>query len=223
VSKLPTGAVAGAQSPAGRAERPPIGVVLAGGSGRRIGGNKALVALDRRPLITYPVEAVWRALGNVTIVAKAETQLPSLPGVTVWIEPSQPQHPLTGILYSLSLAEGRRVLVCAGDMPLLSSELVAAVAGTDPGSAPAVIASTAEGLHPLLGCYEPEALTRLAEAAARDPQLRLRDAVAALDPRRFAVEEPELLFNVNTPDDLLQAAAMLDRRRGQAGGGPSRT
>jgi molybdenum cofactor guanylyltransferase len=221
VSNLPTGAAAAAESPAGRGEKPPVGVVLAGGAGRRIGGGKAMVALDRRPLLSYPLEAVWRALGNVTIVAKLDTELPSVPGVSVWIEPSQPQHPLTGILHALSLAEGRPVLICAGDMPLVTAELVGVIAGTDPGSAAAAVASTAAGLQPLLACYQPAALLPLAEAAG-DPNVRLRDAVGALNPVRVEVEEPELLFNVNTPDDLLQAAAMLDRRRLRKAG-PSQT
>ncbi|HTX32302.1 MAG TPA: NTP transferase domain-containing protein [Solirubrobacteraceae bacterium] len=212
MSNLPTGAAAAAEPAAGPEGRPPVGIVLAGGAGRRIGGGKAMVALDRRPLLSYPIEAVWRALGNVTIVAKFDTELPSVPGVTVWIEPSEPQHPLTGILHALSLAEGRPVLVCAGDMPLVTAELVSAIAGTNPGAAAAVVASTAAGLQPLLACYQPAALLRLAEAA-QDPNVRLRDAVGALGPMCVEVEEPELLFNVNTPDDLLQAAAMLDRRR----------
>jgi molybdenum cofactor guanylyltransferase len=216
VSKLPTGPAAAAQPPPGRGGEPPVGVVLAGGLGRRIGGGKAVVALDHRPLISYPLEAVWRALGHVTIVAKVETELPSVPGVTVWIEPTEPRHPLTGILYALSLAEGRPVLVCAGDMPLVTPALVGALARSDPGAAVAVVARTAEGLQPLLACYYPAALPRLTEAA-RDPEVRLRDAVAALDPRPMEVEDPELLFNVNTPDDLLQAAAMLDRRRARDG------
>ena len=60
--------------------RPPIGVILAGGQGRRIGGSKAVVQLAGQPLITYPLEAVRTALGDVAVVAKADTQLPSLPG-----------------------------------------------------------------------------------------------------------------------------------------------
>jgi molybdopterin-guanine dinucleotide biosynthesis protein A len=193
-----------------------VGVVLAGGQGRRIGGGKAIVALDRRPLISYPLEAVWRGLGNVTILAKTDTELPNVPGVTVWIEPSEPRHPLTGILHALSLAAGRPVLVCAGDMPFVTPELIAAIAQADPGDAPAVVASSQGRLQPLLACFRPGALRPLSEAQAR-PQARLRDTVAALSPRSFEVEDPELLFNVNTPDDLLQAAGMLDRRRGRRG------
>ena len=41
----------------------------------------------------------------------------------------------------------------------------------------------------------------------------MEEAIAAIDPVLFEVEDPEELFDVNSPDDLLQAAAMLDRRR----------
>ena len=44
----------------------------------------------------------------------------------------------------------------------------------------------------------------------------MRDVAAGLNARLLEVADPDLLFNVNTPDDLLQAAAMLDQR-------PSRT
>ena len=43
-----------------RRRRRPIGVVLAGGSGRRIGGSKAIVKLRGQPLITYPLAALGR-------------------------------------------------------------------------------------------------------------------------------------------------------------------
>ncbi len=212
MTKLPTGAARAADPSDWEAGGSALGVVLAGGLGRRIGGGKAMVALDRRPLITYPLEAIWRALGNVTIVAKLDTELPSVPGVAVWIEPEEPRHPLTGILHALSLAEGRPVLVCAGDMPLVSAELIRAIAGADPGSAGAVLASAQGEIQPLLACFQPGVIEPLAQAA-RHPEIRLQDVMSALGPRLYEVDDPELLFNVNTPDDLLQAAAMLDRRR----------
>ena len=187
-------------------------MVLAGGAGRRIGGSKALVALNHRPLITYPLEAVWRALGDVTIVAKPDTELPSVPGVALWVEPQEPSHPLTGILYALSLAAGSPVLVCASDMPLVTAELIERIARADPGGAAAVVASCRSALQPLLGCYQPAALEPLS-MAAREPGVRLIDAVAAINPVQYEVEDPDCLFDVNSPDELLQVAAMLDGRR----------
>jgi molybdopterin-guanine dinucleotide biosynthesis protein A len=97
-------------------------------------------------------------------------------------------------------------------MPLVTPELVRAVARADPRGAAAVVASSGGEIQPLLGCYQPSALEPLTEAA-RNPGIRLRTAVEALNPARYEVEDAECLFNVNSPDELLQAAAMLDRRR----------
>jgi len=188
------------------------GVVLAGGAGRRIGGAKATVKLGGRPLISFPLEAVWRALGSATVLAKIDSELPDLPGVTVWVEPQEPRHPLFGIVHALELAEGRPVLVCAGDLPFVTAEVVAGLAAAEPGSAPAVLACAHGRLQPLLACYYPPALERLAPAAS-EAQARLVETVEALDPRRYDVGDVDVLFNVNTPDDLLTAAAMLDSRQ----------
>ncbi|MGB2712363.1 MAG: NTP transferase domain-containing protein, partial [Conexibacter sp.] len=104
--------------------RDPIGVVLAGGAGRRIGGGKAVVALHGTPLLAYPVAALQAVLAEVAIVAKADSELPRLPGVAVWIEPDEPRHPLAGVVHALERAQGRAVLVCAGDLPFVSAALV---------------------------------------------------------------------------------------------------
>jgi molybdopterin-guanine dinucleotide biosynthesis protein A len=191
-----------------------VGVVLAGGRGRRLGGAKAMVELCGWPLITYPLAALSAVLDEVAIIAKPDTRLPSLPGVTVWIEPQEPHHPLVGIVQALGLAEGRPVLACAGDLPLISPALVAELAVPDAGGAPAVIAVHKGAAQPLLGCYQPAAARPLAEAARR--QAPVRAAVASIGPRLLEVDDPELLFNVNAPEDLLQAAAILDSRRRRA-------
>jgi molybdenum cofactor guanylyltransferase len=194
-----------------RRRREPIGVILAGGSGRRIGGSKATVQLAGTPLIAYPLAAMREALSEVAIVAKTDTQLPNMPGVTVWIEPDEPRHPLVGIMQALALAERRPVVICAADLPFVSAELVAELAAADPGRAPAVLAASEGKFQPLLGCYQPVAL-ELLERARSGADRPLRDCIAAIGPATVEVSDPDLLFNVNTPDDLLQAAAMLDAR-----------
>jgi molybdenum cofactor guanylyltransferase len=191
--------------------RDPIGVLLAGGEGKRMGGGKAVVNLHGRPLISYPLEALWRALGTVAIVAKIDTELPSVAGVTVWVEPDEPRHPLLGVVHALGLAEGRPVLVCPVDLPFVTSGLIRRIAETDSGGAPAVIAGRGGDTQPLLGCYHHEALEPLAQAL-RAPDAPVREVVATLGPVVYEVSDPDELFNINSPDDLLQASAMLDRR-----------
>jgi molybdenum cofactor guanylyltransferase len=183
----------------------PIGAILAGGAGRRIGGSKAMVHLHGRPLISYPLAVPAHVLPEVVIVAKPSTELPSLPGTTVWVEPESPTHPLLGIMHALSLAEGRPVLVCAADLPFVRPETIERLAGADPAGAPAVIASADGRTQPLLGCYQPAALERVSVPGKRP----VRDVMAEIGARTLEVD-PEDLFNVNYPEDLLQAAARLD-------------
>jgi molybdopterin-guanine dinucleotide biosynthesis protein A len=188
---------------------PPIGVVLAGGQGRRLGGAKAAVELCGRPLISYALAALAEVLDEVVVVAKEATELPSLPGTTVWIEHEVRQHPLVGLREALALAGGRSVVVCALDLPLVTPELVGLLVSGPSGSAPAVLASHGGAVQPLLGRYGPEAEGPLRAAELRAP---LREAVMALTPRLLEVDDPELLLNVNTAADLERAAAALSRR-----------
>jgi molybdopterin-guanine dinucleotide biosynthesis protein A len=189
----------------------PVGAILAGGGGRRIGGDKAIVELNGRPLISYPLDAVRQALGHVAILAKTDTKLPYVSGVTVWIEPDARRHPLVGITQALALADGRPVLVCGADLPFVTAELVQRLAKANPGRAPAVVASADGVIQPLLGCYQRRALEML-RRGAQDVSRPVRDSVAALDPVLLEVDDPDELFDVDSPADLLQAAAMLDRR-----------
>lgn len=66
----------------------PIGVVLAGGAGRRMGGAKASTPLAGRPLIAYPIAALRAVLAPVAVVAKRDSGLPPVGyGVEIWREP----------------------------------------------------------------------------------------------------------------------------------------
>jgi molybdopterin-guanine dinucleotide biosynthesis protein A len=203
--------------------RDPIGVVLAGGAGRRIGGGKATVELRGRPLISYPLRALQAVLAEVVVVAKAGTELPPLPGVPVWTEPDAPRHPLAGIVHALEraappqgadgLGEARAVLVCAADLPFVDPELVELLARADAGAAAAVVPRAGGRLQPLLARYEPAALAPLAAAlAAPGPPPSLTGAVEALGPCVLDLRDEAPFFNVNAPEDLLTAAGLLDRR-----------
>jgi molybdenum cofactor guanylyltransferase len=208
----------------------PVGVVLAGGRGQRIGGDKAVVSLAGRPLLSYPVRAMLGALDHVVVVAKPSTVLPALDGVAVWEEPEHPSHPLVGIAEALRRAAGGWVLVCAGDMPFVPVSLLASMAsmvsegsggsrfsgGTEGssvggglGAAPAIVAASARGaLQPLLGCYGPSCLEPPA-AAAWEAVAPARAVVEALGPMVVPVTDPRALFNVNSAEDLREAEALL--------------
>jgi molybdopterin-guanine dinucleotide biosynthesis protein A len=63
---------------------------------------------------------------------------------------------------------------------------------------------------PLLALYLPAAVDLLRRVPRRT-DAPLRDLVAAIGPRLLEVDNPDAFFNVNAPEDLLHAAALLDR------------
>lgn len=196
----------------------PIGVVLAGGAGRRIGGSKAIVELRGTPLVCYPLRALQAVLAEVVVVAKQGTALPPLPGVPIWIEPAEPRHPLAGIVHALEGAGAaagidgmaRDLLVSAGDLPFLGPDLVERLVRADAHGKPAVVPRAGGRLQPLLARYAPSAYAPLAAALRSDPLPPLSDAVAALEPHVLELDDAHPFFNVNAPEDLLTAAGLLD-------------
>jgi molybdenum cofactor guanylyltransferase len=190
----------------------PIGAILAGGRGARLGGAKALTELGGRPLIAWPLAALAAALDDVVVVAKADTPLPEL-DVEVWTEPEEPAHPRAGIVHALSAAGERAVLVCAADMPFVTPELVADIAAAE--GMPAVVPRAAGRLQPLLARYEPAALLPLRAAPAAEA---LTATVESLRPRLLDYPEETAFFNVNSAADLASAAQRIARKQGNSRG-----
>jgi len=197
--------------PGGEARRsePPLGAVLAGGRGSRIGGAKATAELAGRPLVSYPVAALEAVGLEAVVVAKPDSELPPL-GCRTIREPQRPRHPLCGIVAALRDAGGRPVIAVGCDMPF-AGPLLAALAAA---RGPLVVASAGERLQPLPGRYDAALLPAL-EAALQDERA-LRATLESLGPRTIAGAElarlgdpRRLCFNVNTAADQAQAERML--------------
>lgn len=182
-----------------------MGAVLAGGGGRRLGApSKAAAELAGRPLVSYPVAALAATCERVAVVCKPSSALPELDGAERWDEPERPRHPRVGIAHALEQA-GEAVLVCACDMPFVTSDACRTIlAAAGPGSS-AAVAVAGGVLQPVLGVYAPAALEVLAEG---DPDASLTSAVERLDPVRVALP-PALVRSVNTPEELAAAEAEL--------------
>jgi molybdenum cofactor guanylyltransferase len=191
------------------APRTAIGVVLAGGRSRRIGGAKALTTLGGRPLISYPLAAVSEAGLDPVVVVKRQSPLPEL-NCPVLREPDLPSHPLCGVIAALRFGGDKPVVVVGCDMPFVSGSFLAWLASLDG----AVVPEIDGRLQPLLARYEPDHLGAL-ETALRGSQ-SMREAVVGLEPRIVGERElrrfgdpGRLLFNVNDHSDLQIAERSL--------------
>jgi molybdenum cofactor guanylyltransferase len=200
-----------------------LGVVLAGGLGSRLGGNKAAVELGGRPLISYPLAAIAAAGLDAVVCIKPGEPPPLSRGsfcthtvkkeprleARVLEEPMEPRHPLCGVVAALRL--GRPVVAVACDLPFVAPGLIELLAA----AAEPFVVPTLEGRpQPLLARYEPSLLPRLEAALGREEPLTR--TVEALGPRLLGEHElarfgdpRRLLFNVNDSDDLSEAEALL--------------
>jgi molybdopterin-guanine dinucleotide biosynthesis protein A len=177
-----------------------IGIVLAGGAGRRMGGGKAAQMLLGRPMAAYVADTLAATCTRVALVGPG----PHLDGVELWDdEPAEPRHPRTGILHALTRAQAP-ILVCAADMPFVAPETLRAIAAAG-GNAVAV----SDGrLQPVLALYTPAALPALMRAEPGEPLTR---TVERLDPIRIEVPAAQAR-SIDTPEQL---AAAEDELRAQ--------
>lgn len=97
-------------------------------SDRESAARRRWSQLAGQPLISYPVRAIVEAGLEPFVIAKAATELPEMDARVVQDEPKD-HHPLYGVIAALRVARGRPVLVIACDMPLVSAELLAWLAG----------------------------------------------------------------------------------------------
>jgi molybdopterin-guanine dinucleotide biosynthesis protein A len=189
-----------------------LGVVLAGGGGSRLGGDKALVELGGRPLIAHPLAHLAEAGIEAVVVAKPDSRLPPL-DCAVIEEPAEPRHPLCGIVAAMRHAPERTLVAIACDMPFAGPGLLGLLAEMEE---PLAVCAVGTETQPLPGRFEPALLSPLEGALERREPLRR--TVESLRPRILGGEELErfgdparLCFNVNSPADLERAAAMLQQ------------
>ncbi|SFM75916.1 molybdopterin-guanine dinucleotide biosynthesis protein A [Thioclava dalianensis] len=183
-----------------------FGLILAGGQGVRMGGvDKAQLALAGRRLIDHVSTRLGPQVARLAISANGDPA--RFPGRTVL--PDDPAHreagPLAGLIAGLGWAEaqGADALVCAPvDVPFLPRDLVARLAGAGPA-----MARSQGRAHPSV-LYLPVATrARIAELFAQGER-RLRAAAPDARILDFA-GLPDPFTNLNTPDDLIRAEALL--------------
>lgn len=175
-----------------------------------MGEPKAMVELASRPLVSRVVATVGSAGLDPVVVAKPDSPLPKL-DCRVLTEPSEPSHPLNGVVTALGASAGRGVVAIACDMPLVPAKLLSWLAQLEERVA---VCEVSGRLEPLLGRYSPGVSAQLAESLAAGASMR--DAVAALDPFVIAEERvarfgdpARIFFNVNSREDLERAEQLL--------------
>jgi len=207
-------------------EAPIVGVLLAGGQARRMGGgDKALIGLGGRPLIAHGIARLAPQVSRLIINANGAPGrfnsfgLPVVADVVADVEGGF-AGPLAGILTGLEWArehvpDCRLVVTAPTDAPFLPDNLVARfVAARRAQGAEIVCAVSGRRTHPPIGLW-PVALAGALRAAITDEEMRKVDRWTA----RYRVAEvawpdgpggaQDPFFNINRPEDLAEAERRL--------------
>ncbi len=199
------------------------GVILAGGLSRRMGGgDKSLLDLSGERLLDRVIARLRPQAGPLALNANGDPARFAGAGLPV-IADSVVGHPgpLAGVLAGMDWAAGLgadRIVTVAADTPFFPTDLVARLSGGI-GAAPIALAATphpTRGLmrQPTFGLWDVALRDdlRAALAAGIRKVVIWTDGHGAADVAFDAPDGRDPFFNVNTPEDLLEA-----RQRSQEG------
>jgi molybdopterin-guanine dinucleotide biosynthesis protein A len=209
--------------PAMKADTGRVGVVLAGGRSTRFeDGDKALAALDGRPLLVHAVEAVAPVVDDVVVSCRTDQRRSfesALDGqrVTFAPDPVDGLGPVAGLRTALSETERLTAVVTACDLPLVPSAFLGHLLDRVEQSTTAGVVIRADGRTRAF----PTAVNVRAAAAAATEALdtggNLHDVVESLAPvvipeaHVAATVGTDRLVDVDTRADLARAEEVLAR------------
>lgn len=186
-------------------------LVLAGGSSRRMGRDKATLPWRGRPLLLHVLDRLAPIATTVVVAARPGQELP--PGAYRRVDDRRPgEGPLAGLAAGLAIAGGGEpvaVAVVACDYPFADPALWAALLAAAPGATAAVPFAGGRA-HPLAAVWRADAAAACDRSLERGER-RVRgvldaigavevdlEGVAGLDPARA-------LLNVNDAEALARA------------------
>jgi len=218
--------------PASRQEPTPgpsgniVGLLLAGGQSRRMGGgDKCLRPLDGRPILNRILDRIGPQVAHLLLNANGDPRRfrPYFDdGQTVPVAPDVIEGfagPLAGVLTGLDWAAAAApdcpwVVSVATDAPFLPLDLVARLAAAMRDNGADLACATSGGrTHPVIGLW-PVALADALRAAMVEEDIRKVDVWTARYRLVDVSFEPgpegvDPFFNTNRPEDLAEAERVL--------------
>jgi molybdenum cofactor guanylyltransferase len=194
---------------------PVAGVLLAGGLARRMGGgDKCLLPLAGRPMLAHAIARLQPQVAALAVNANGDPARFAPFGLAVVADVVEGfAGPLAGVLTGMvwardAVPEAEWLVSAATDTPFFPEGLVARLmAGAAARDAPVAFAASNGRTHPVFGLWHLSLLEALRAALIDEDERKIdrfagRYEVAVVD---FPVTPFDPFFNVNRPDDLVEA------------------
>ncbi|MDZ4729784.1 MAG: molybdenum cofactor guanylyltransferase MobA [Xanthomonadales bacterium] len=197
----------------------PVGVILAGGRSRRMGGvNKALQDLAGKPLLSHVITRMQPQCSSLYLSVEAIDP--------VWERFGLPQvadmqagsnGPLGGVLAALEAIKQPSdwLLLVPCDAPFLPLELAERLSQhAQQEQALSALISYQDQWQPTFSLWHTDLLPALRIAVEQEGQRGLKEFLSTQSPAvlDWPTQQPSPFFNINSPEDLAATAALLDQQ-----------
>ncbi len=193
-------------------DRAPLaGVILAGGGARRLGGvDKGAALVAGKRLFDHVYERLAPQVDRVLVAGPNDY---GVDAVATPDRPDGPRGPAAGLFAALHWLSANAPDVCAFvtapvDAPLLPRDFVGRLHEA-PSSA---IVRCGGRRHPTFARWETGALSAYFQSAECGEAPALHEIAAGLNARDAAFDDDAAFFNVNTPEDVAKAEALIASR-----------
>jgi molybdopterin-guanine dinucleotide biosynthesis protein A len=197
-------------------------VILAGGFSSRLGQDKGLLPLAKKPLIRHVLNATKGIVDETIVVVSSESQAENLAkvvdsNVNIAVDMDDVQSPLIGASAGFRKTQAEYSLLLPCDTPLVSTKILLLLFELCTNRN-AVIPRWPNGyIEPLQAVYRTRPALEAAEGAFGKGKLDMRSMVDRLAGVRYISTlvlqqlDPKLrtFFNVNTHSDLKKAKSIL--------------
>ena len=191
---------------------PVVVAVLAGGAGRRMGGDKPRRRLNGLRLLDHALNKAHALAGTVILVVRDPAQADGFVE-TIVLDAPDIDGPLAGLLAALVWAADAgfdQVLTLACDMPRVPGDLLSRLQSALTAESGVAVAASGGRLHPVCALWRTTAVPVL-RRRADEGRLSLQGLSEAVG--RVIVDWPaeddDAFVNINTIDDLALAEAAL--------------
>ena len=189
-------------------------IILAGGKGKRMGyREKALMAFNGKPLITYVIKSMEKVVDDIIISVRDKAQeellISVLPGYTYVSDAYENTGPLSGILSSLMVCRDEFCFIAACDMPFINENAVKLLFRKCEDHDAAIVRHEDGYLEPLHAVYKCEPMVFETKKAIMKGKKKILAPIHRMNVNYVEIEEirkidPDLktFININTLEDL---------------------
>ena len=195
--------------------------ILAGGQGTRMKGViKPNILIAGETVLSRTLNKIKGIFDEIIIVTDKPEEFTKYAGCIITSDQFQGIGPLGGIHAALKAASSETIFVMAGDMPLLSNELIKKQIDLfGELNCDILVPKTGNFMEPLHSVYSINVLKRLEAYLNRKGNNAVREFFMSIDTRYMELDESEdfriVFSNINKPADIQELEKIIRRDKDQ--------